>query len=102
MLSDSEAASRCRELVDVGAERWEMSVSEWTTELGPWNDLVERGRKLFGERWTFAILANIGAGIRAKDKKIEQASELHDPSGARQDSEIALDPTVDRCSQNSS
>ena len=80
VLSDSETSSRCRELVDVGAERWEMSVSEWTTELGPWNDLVERGRKLFGERWTFAILANIGAGIRAKDKKIEQASELHDPS----------------------
>ena len=80
VLSDSEAAFRCRELVDVGVERWEMSVSEWTTELGPWNDLVDRGRKLFGERWAFAILANIGAGISAKDKKSEQASELHDPS----------------------
>ena len=75
-----EAASRCRELVNLGVERWEMSASEWTSQLGPWNDLVESGRKLFGDRWTFAILANLGAGIRARDKKSEQASELHDPS----------------------
>ena len=80
VLADSEAASRCRELLDVGAKRWEMSVSEWTTELDPWNDLVESGRKLFGERWTFFILANIGAGIRGTGKKSEHASELHDSS----------------------
>ena len=79
-IPESEAASRCRKLVDLGVERWEMSVSEWTTQLGPWNDLVESGRKLFGDRWTFAIMANIGAGIRAKDEKSEQASELQDPS----------------------
>ena len=79
-IPESEAASRCKTLVDLGVERWEMSVSEWTTQLGPWNDLVESGRKLFGDRWTFAIMANIGAGIRAKDEKSEQASELLDPS----------------------
>ena len=79
-LPESEVAYRCRELVDLGIERWEISVSDWTTQLGPWNDLVECGRKLFGDRWTFVILANMGAGIRAKDKKSEEASELHDPS----------------------
>ena len=79
-LPESETAYRCEELVNLGAKRWEISVSEWTTQLGPWNDLVESGRKLFGDRWTFAILANIAAGIRAKDMKSEQANELHDPS----------------------
>ena len=77
---ESETASRCGELVDLGAERWEMSVSEWTSQLRPWNDLVECGRKLFGDRWMFAILANIGAGIRAKEEKSGRAGELHDDS----------------------
>ncbi|MXW36940.1 MAG: NACHT domain-containing protein [Acidobacteria bacterium] len=80
ILEDSETAVRCRELLDVGTRRWEMSVSEWTTDLEPWNDLVESGRRLFGDRWTFAVLANIGAGIRGKGKKSEHARELHDPS----------------------
>ena len=79
-LAESETASRCAKLVDLGAERWEMSVSEWTTQLRPWNDLVEGGRKLFGDRWMFAILANIGAGIRAKGEKSGPASELNDAS----------------------
>lgn len=79
-LPESEAGSRCGEFVNLVRERLEMSVSEWTTQLGPWNDLVESGRKLFGDRWIFAILANIGAGIRTKDKKSKQASELYDPS----------------------
>ena len=76
----SEVGARCKELIVVGARRWEMSVSEWTTQLVPWNDLVENGRRFFGDRWTFAVLANIGAGIRARDEKSERACDLHDPS----------------------
>ena len=77
---ESEAGSVCGDLVNLAAERWEMSVSEWASQLEPWNDVVEKGRELFGERWTFTILANMGAGIRAKDERCERGSELQDPA----------------------
>ena len=78
----SDLAARCGDLVDLAAERWDMSVSEWASQLRPWSDFVERGRELFGERWMFAILANIGAGVRAKGEKSERAKELHDTTAS--------------------
>ena len=74
----SATAARCADLVGLVGARWEVSVSEWTTQLGPWRDVVDGGRGLFGDRWAFGVLANIGAGIRAREERSERASALQD------------------------
>lgn len=72
-------AEKCQEVVEVGRRLSEYSAADWATALGPWNELVERARQLFGDRWVFRVLANSSAGIRTKDETCDDASELHDP-----------------------
>ena len=46
------------------------SPMEWVSTLGPWQDLCEHGRLLFGDRWAFLILANAAAGVQAKGREM--------------------------------
>ena len=50
----------------------------WASELTPWEQLTERGRELFGERWAFRILASIAAGILSTGEQCSEASDLFD------------------------
>lgn len=54
----------------------ERSAAEWATELDPWDELVEDGRKRFGERWVFTYLANCAAAIRSNKEQCGEFSDL--------------------------
>ena len=71
-------ARQCQEFVDLGLKLTERSAMDWATQISPWDELVEGGRRLFGNQWAFCLLANASAGIRSKDDTCENASELHD------------------------
>jgi hypothetical protein len=73
-----ELAKQCQEFGDLSAKLSERSATEWATQIEPWNELVEGGRRLFGTRWAFCTLANTSAGIRSKDETCEEAPALHD------------------------
>jgi hypothetical protein len=75
-------ASKCQEFVNLSVKLSERSATDWATQLNPWDELVERGRKLFGNRWAFYTIANASAGIRSKNETCEDAPELHDESVA--------------------
>ena len=53
---------------------------EWATTLEPWKDLVSRGRRDFGERWIWFVLANVSAGIRSASARGGGARRLFDDS----------------------
>lgn len=72
------AASSCAEFIDIGNRLSAHSAVEWATQLKWWENLVENGRRLFGERWALFVLANASAGIRSKEETGEDALELHD------------------------
>lgn len=55
-----------------------VSRSKWSRTLVPWNDVVETGRREFGERWAFFELATQGAGIRSTEEKGSGLSDLFD------------------------
>jgi hypothetical protein len=73
-------ARKCQEIVNLSLKLSERSATDWATQINPWEELVEGGRKLFSNRWAFCTLANASAGIRSKDETCEDASELHDES----------------------
>ena len=56
------------------------SVSEWATKITPWDNLVEKFRSLFGEKWVFFHLANIASGIKSKTETCKEFTNLFDHS----------------------
>lgn len=73
-----EMSAKVRELVAVSEAQGGRYASEWATQLSPWNALVEAGRRLFGERFVFNVLATVAAGIRSRDERYAYANQLHD------------------------
>jgi hypothetical protein len=53
-------------------------LSLWKTKIEPWDELVENGKKIFGDHWIFSIVATIGAGIQSRDEKFEDHADLDD------------------------
>lgn len=52
----------------------------WSTTLEPWNNLVELGRSIWGERLSFYELANQAAGIKSNIETHTEATNLFDNS----------------------
>ena len=57
-----------------------MKLSNWATTLEPWEMVIEEGRKIFGDKWKFIIMANIAAGIKSKDEMCEEYDDLSNQS----------------------
>ena len=72
------SAVKCNEFVRLGQMLTQRSVKELATQIGPWDDLVEGGRRLFGDQWVFCRIANASAGIHSKHDTCDDASDLHD------------------------
>lgn len=75
---EHELARKCQEVSALALKLAGLTASEWATSLDPWNELVEKARDCFGERWCFYLLANTAAGIRSKSDSCEEAGDLHD------------------------
>lgn len=59
---------KCAEVITTARAQMELSVSEWTTTLAPWEKIVEKARSLFGDRWALFSLANVASGIRSRNE----------------------------------
>ena len=77
--SDSEVAQKCAQFVSTAIDLGrKYSCFEWSTKLDPWKELVDKGRRVFGERWAWIAIANAAAGIRAIDVRGAQSASLFD------------------------
>jgi NACHT domain-containing protein len=72
-----ETAAKCREVILLGHALAGRQSAEWAKELGPWNELVESARELFGDQWALQVLANVAAGVRSKNETCDEAVDLH-------------------------
>lgn len=52
----------------------------WRNSIQLWDELVENGRNVFGDRWVFKRIANIAAGIKSSEEKFSEHSNLSDSS----------------------
>ncbi|MEY2912384.1 MAG: hypothetical protein RLZZ184_1693 [Cyanobacteriota bacterium] len=74
------AVDKCNEIFNTVEKESQNSISEWTTGITHWDNLVEKARSLFGERWTFFHLANIASGIKSKSETCKDFTDLFDHS----------------------
>jgi len=74
----NKVAAKCREFVRTSARLGDYEIRRWKTEIAPWNELVECGRRLFGDQWAFLLLANAAASIRSKQESCTESSTLFD------------------------
>lgn len=75
-----ENVHRIGRVRDVFIEEGHRSAEEWATTLGPWENLIERLRAEFGDRWGITCLAAIGAGIRSTTERAADYGNLSDAS----------------------
>jgi hypothetical protein len=68
------------ELARVALAQSDQPTSVWVGELRPWDELVEAGRRLWGERWAWIRLANLACGIRSTTEKYPDYADLFDHS----------------------
>jgi hypothetical protein len=71
---------KCTAIAELSQELYKRSAAEWATEIEPWDQLVELGRANWGERWAFAYLANLAAGIRSNAERCKEYPDLLDHS----------------------
>lgn len=65
----------CIEISNVAEVESQRTAAEWASELGPWENLVEKSRSLFGDKWALLFLANVAAGIKSQK---ETCVDFHD------------------------
>jgi hypothetical protein len=56
------------------------NLSEWNRNLVKWDSLIENFRDIFGDNWTFNVLATIIAGVKDKNLPSEEYNFLSDMS----------------------
>jgi hypothetical protein len=76
--TDSIAVREARQLLAIFVRVVGLPVQVWRTQLGPWEELIESGRRMWGERWASVRLAAISAGIQSQSETYPEYSELFD------------------------
>lgn len=81
LLSPTNASlEKCKTFIDLAKRETRRSTLEWSTELTPWNNLVELSRSLWGESWINFRLANLAAGIKSSELTCTDFIDLFDHS----------------------
>ncbi|MBI3173200.1 MAG: NTPase (NACHT family)-like protein [Chloroflexi bacterium] len=72
--------AKCRNFINLVLKNSNRTVEDWSTTIGPWDNIVEYGRQLWGEQWAFNQLANISGGIKSSTETCKDFPELLDHS----------------------
>ena len=75
-----EILSKCIEVSDVARIESNRTASEWATELTPWDNITEKSRSIWGDKWAHFYLANISAGIKSSKETCVEFPDLLDHS----------------------
>ena len=74
--------SEIKAFAKVVEEQHSLPTSNWTRTLSPWTNIVETGRRQFGEAWAFCVLAGQAAGITSNKEKGGGLTDLFDKAAS--------------------
>lgn len=79
LAPDCEASpifAKCRDLARLAETESERGSFHWATTLSPWNNLVEKARSLWGDRWILNHLATVSCGIKSNQETGKEFNRL--------------------------
>ena len=79
-LPNFAALNKCYEIINAVEKESRHTAAEWATKITHWDNLVEKARSVYGERWAFFHLANIASGIKSKIESCTGFPDLTDHS----------------------
>lgn len=56
----------CVNVSNVARNESQRTAAEWSSELAPWDNIVESTRSVCGDKWALFCLANVAAGIKSQ------------------------------------
>lgn len=76
------ALDKCCKIIQTIEEEAKLPAYIWSTEISPWDNLVESIRAIYGDRWALFHLACISSGITSKTETCKGFENLldHSPS----------------------
>lgn len=69
-----------KEFVEICARQRRRRTRDWAGKLQPWNEIIEAGRRLWGDRRAFSTLAVVAAGVKSRSEGGDMHSDLLDHS----------------------
>jgi hypothetical protein len=79
-LPPFENGRKSAEFIREAIQQSQLAAVDWATQLAPWDSLVEKGRKVWGDRWAFYHLANVASGIRSAKETSSECADVFDHS----------------------
>lgn len=76
------ALDKCHNIIQTIEREANLSVYTWSTEISPWDNLVESIRSIYGDRWALFHLACISSGIISKTETCKGFENLLDHSAS--------------------
>lgn len=77
--TESFASHRlCVDLAKTAELELQKSTLVWSSDIAPWNAIIEHARALWGEQWSLLCLANTAAGIRSTTEKCADSADIFD------------------------
>jgi hypothetical protein len=74
------ALDKCSEIIQIIEREARLPVYSWSTEISPWDNLVESIRSIYGDQWALFHLACISSGIASKTETCKGFENLLDHS----------------------
>jgi len=75
-----EDTQKCLAVISVIKQDLQLDARLWSTNILPWNNLVEVIRQHWGDVWICFHLANVASGVKSSTEKYKEFSELLDHS----------------------
>lgn len=75
-----DLSKQIRAVIDVVIAEEEKPTAVWTTQLEPWDRIVESVRSIWGDNWACYHLANLASGIKSQNETCTEFADLFDTS----------------------
>src|SRR6185436_7950617 len=79
-VPDFAAAGDCLEFAKIAHAAMLLDAAKWARDLEPWDNVIEGGRRIFGDRPAFLVLANTACGVRSKSTVSDEFGSLFERS----------------------
>jgi hypothetical protein len=75
---ETELEKECLRLALIARGEFRRPSVEWTTQLDPWNRIVECGRDLWGERWLFYLISYCATRVTIQNDQPDVCEDFFD------------------------